>query len=265
MGSSRWFRGETPVAVGVRPAQHLDRARDAVCEEIAIVATACSRRGHHAPGDGQAARSQVRAGVVRAAARAAAVWGSDALPCRWVSVLEVMGRAICVDQAVERIASDTGAAVMVEIGGFIATSGAAPPGGWRVGGAGNALWGGALASSGPVVQAWDGAAHRLLVDHRQRPTCERAPWSGWREVTVSAAQCVEAATWVLAAYAWGPGARARMTRSGLPSTLVAEDRSVTVLGPWPGSGVVGTPPAGHAKAPGRAGDRIPGADVRRAG
>ena len=151
-------------------------------------------------------------------------------------------KALAADRAAKRAAWATGGGVLVNLGGDLATAGAAPDGGWSVSvgddharpgpGPVVTVTGGALATSGTSVRTWRRAGR--TVHHIIDPTtgCSTAPH--WRTVTVAAASCVDANTASTAAIVFGPAAVEWLTRTGLPARLVHVDGAVVLLGGWPG-------------------------------
>ena len=157
--------------------------------------------------------------------------------------LGATAKALCADRAAQLVAARTGAGVVVDIGGDLATAGPAPLGGWSVGvvedtrrpGAAEhcvvAITGGGLASSGTSARTWSRAGWPLhhIVD-------PRTGWPvppHWRLVTVAAGCCLDANTVSTAAIVWGDQAPARVARLGLPARFVATDGTVSALGGWP--------------------------------
>lgn len=159
--------------------------------------------------------------------------------------LGATAKALAADRAAAAIAARTGAAVLVSLGGDIATAGSCPDGGWtvRVGddhragprapGQSVAIRGGGLATSSTTVRRWrrGGRAINHIIDPRTGEPC--APV--WRTVTVTAASCVEANTATTAAVVLGAVAPAWLASRCLPSRLVAEDGRVVTTGGWPGA------------------------------
>ncbi|MFL6110319.1 MAG: FAD:protein FMN transferase [Catenulispora sp.] len=150
-------------------------------------------------------------------------------------------KALAADRAAGRVAWATGRGVLVNLGGDIATAGAAPDGGWSVAvcddhagpgpGPVVAVTGGALATSGTSVRAWRRAGR--TVHHIVDPATGRSATPYWRTVTVAAATCVDANTASTAAIVLGPSAVEWLTATGLPARLVGVDGTITELGGWP--------------------------------
>jgi thiamine biosynthesis lipoprotein len=157
------------------------------------------------------------------------------------------GKALASDLAAAAAGAVTGAAVLVGLGGDIATWGRPPDGGWRVlaaedhatdpatpaDGAGEvvALHAGAIATSGTTVRRWrrgDLSLHHL-IDPRTGLPVE----SPWRTVSVIAATCVDANTAATAAVIRGADAPDWLARIGLAARLVSVDGEIRRVGGWP--------------------------------
>lgn len=162
-------------------------------------------------------------------------------------------KAFAADRAAWRIAGETGAGVVVSLGGDVATAGPPPDGGWPVGIARDCaatvhavdqvitVFDGGVASSSPGVRSWR-HGHRTrhhIVDPR---TGACAP-DTWSLVSVLAPTCVDANALSTAAVVWGPAAVDRLAKAGFPARLVRADGEVVTLHGWPGA------PAGHPSAP----------------
>lgn len=157
--------------------------------------------------------------------------------------LGATAKAFVADRAAARIAHDTGAGVLVDLGGDLATAGAAPTAGWPVLvsddhrdrdpelGQTIAVHGGGLASSSTSVRRWERAGRTLhhIIDPQTGEPAEPI----WRTATVAAASCVDANTASTAAIVKGRAAVAWLTGLGLPARLVAASGRVTTVGDWP--------------------------------
>lgn len=158
--------------------------------------------------------------------------------------LGATAKALAADRAATAVAADTGAGVLVSLGGDIATAGSAPAGGWLVHvtddhrsapdapGQTVAIASGALATSSTTARRW---RHRGAVMHHILDPATGAPVAGpWRTVSVTAASCVEANVASTAALVMGAGAEAWLRARGLPARLVGADGAILRLGGWPG-------------------------------
>jgi thiamine biosynthesis lipoprotein len=155
--------------------------------------------------------------------------------------LGATAKALCADQAASRIHDETGAGVLIALGGDIAIAGRAPDGGWPVrvtddhaattGGQVVALYGGGLATSGTIRRNWVRGNRRLhhLVD----PSSGEPADGEWRTVSVAAASCVDANIASTASIVMSSGAVAWLAKRELPARLVANDGRVTTVGAWP--------------------------------
>jgi thiamine biosynthesis lipoprotein len=162
------------------------------------------------------------------------------------------GKALAADLAASAAAASFGdvsgddptpRGVLVSLGGDIATSGAAPDGGWRilvsedsdtpVDGPGEAIsmTGGAIATSSTTVRRWDrgGRVFHHLVDPRTGGPVD----SPWRTVTVAAGTCVDANTAATAAIVLGPRGLHSLAASDRPARLVAAGGEVVRVNGWP--------------------------------
>ena len=147
--------------------------------------------------------------------------------------LGATAKALAVDRAAAAIAAETGAGVLVNVGGDLAAAGPVPPAGWPVrltddtaredvttpGRTGPVvrMHGGGLATSSTAVRRWrrGGTSFHHVLDPRTGLPAEPV----WRTVTVTAASCVDANTASTAAIVRGP-ARARLagrTRAAVPA------------------------------------------------
>jgi thiamine biosynthesis lipoprotein len=178
------------------------------------------------------------------------------VPARW-SMVTVRGRvvtvppgivldlgatakAVAADRCAQRVHRACGCGVLINLGGDIATAGAAPDGGWQVlvqdddedpassVGLGS---GAALATSSTVHRRWqrgDKWFHHVL-DPRTGLPAEPV----WRTVSVVAQSCFAANTVSTAAVVRGRRALDWIQSLGMSARLVAGDRSVYRVGDWP--------------------------------
>ncbi|HEX6788193.1 MAG TPA: FAD:protein FMN transferase [Gaiellaceae bacterium] len=149
-------------------------------------------------------------------------------------------KAFAADRIAARIASVTGAGVLVSLGGDLAVDGA-PSGGWPVlvtddhrrGTQGQvvAIRGGGLATSSTSVRRWRYGGREL--HHIVDPSTGAPAHEHWHTVSVAAATCLDANTASTAAVLRGPDAPAWLEARGLPSRLVASDGAVVQVAGWP--------------------------------
>ena len=157
--------------------------------------------------------------------------------------LGATAKAHAADRAAASAARETGAGVLVSIGGDVAVAGPAPNGGWSVGIAHDhratgeavatciALHGGGVASSGTRVRRWRTAAGSM--HHIVDPRTGRPATSPWATVSVAAATCLDANTASTAAVVFGESAPEWLAGRRLPARLAAEDGRVVFVGGWP--------------------------------
>lgn len=169
------------------------------------------------------------------------------LPAGVMLDLGATAKALAADRAAARLAAALGCGVLVNLGGDISVAGEPPPGGWRIGIADDADFGGVvpenppgqavcvsdggLATSSTLVRAWRRGGEDL--HHIIAPRTGLPAQSCWRTVSVAAATCVDANTASTAAIIRGERATAWLTGLRLPARLVRHDGSVTVAGGWP--------------------------------
>ena len=157
--------------------------------------------------------------------------------------LGATAKALVVDRVATVAALETGAGVLVSIGGDIAVAGSAPDGGWTVGIADDhatpfdqiecriALTSGGLASSGTRVRRWTTTAGEL--HHILDPRTGRPAGGPWVTASVAAASCVDANTASTAAIVLGDAAPSWLEERRLPARLARVDGEVVVVGGWP--------------------------------
>ncbi len=150
-----------------------------------------------------------------------------------------IAKAWTVDEAARRVASSTGGAALVEVGGDVGTAGRARRP-WQVdvaetrGGASTrvAVDGGGLATSSTVARRWttrDGRPVHHLVD----PATGRPSDSPWRTVSVWAPTAVLANTLSTAAVVRGPQVLTSLERADVAARVVTVDGDVVLVGAWP--------------------------------
>jgi thiamine biosynthesis lipoprotein ApbE len=163
--------------------------------------------------------------------------------------LGATAKALAADRAAERaLRAGSATGVLVNLGGDIATAGAAPPGGWPVrvadshragdGDPGQVLTiaSGGLSTSSTTVRRWHrrgGDAHHIVDPHTGAPAAEH-----WRTVSVAASTCVDANIASTAAIVAGAPAREWLADAGLPARLVTVAGDVQVTAGWPAAGAV---------------------------
>ncbi|ROS39349.1 FAD:protein FMN transferase [Amycolatopsis thermoflava] len=154
--------------------------------------------------------------------------------------LGATAKALAADRAARHAAGRLGTGVLVELGGDLATAGAAPPGGWRIhvqdqpdDPACTVVLpsGAAMATSSTRSRSWSRGGRLLhhVLDPRTCQPVERI----WRSVTVVADRCVDANTCTTAALVRGDDAFGWLRDLRVPARLVARDGEVRVLGGWP--------------------------------
>jgi thiamine biosynthesis lipoprotein len=166
--------------------------------------------------------------------------------------LGATAKAFAADRAAELIAAETGASVLVNLGGDIAVAGPQLPGGWPVqvadrpvhaaGGASGQVvhvHGGGLATSSTVVRRWrrGGTTHHHILDPRTGLPVEPV----WRTVTVTAATCVQANTASTASIVRGWSALGWLADLGLPSRLLDRTGRVHRVSGWPADATMPDP------------------------
>ena len=157
--------------------------------------------------------------------------------------LGATAKALAADRIAAIAALETGAGVLVSIGGDIAVAGDPPEEGWAVGiaddhaeppeevGCRVGLTSGGLASSGTRVRRWataDGELHHILDPRTGRPA-----GGPWVTASVAAASCVDANTASTAAIILGDAAPSWLANRRLPARLARIDGEVVVVGGWP--------------------------------
>jgi thiamine biosynthesis lipoprotein len=151
-------------------------------------------------------------------------------------------KALCADHAARAIARETGASVLVALGGDIAIGGPPRDGGWTVSIADHhaaavddvdervAIASGGLATSGTVARRWARGAR--VLHHVVDPATGLPAREHWRTASVSAASCVDANIASTAAIVMGAEAPQWLEARRLPARLVATDGTVVRVGGW---------------------------------
>ncbi len=159
--------------------------------------------------------------------------------------LGATAKALAADRAAERAmaAASDAVGVLVNLGGDIATAGAAPPGGWAVRVADSHRAGpdapgqelrvasGGLSTSSTTMRRWrrrGGVAHHIIDPGTGAPAVEH-----WRTVSVAALNCVDANIASTAAIVLGPAAPAWLADARLPARLVTATGAVETTAGWP--------------------------------
>ncbi|MDE3204616.1 MAG: FAD:protein FMN transferase [Acidobacteriota bacterium] len=159
--------------------------------------------------------------------------------------LGATAKALCADRAAARAAAETGAGVLVSLGGDIALAGPPPADGWPVRvtdradtppevetpGQTVAIRTGGLATSGTSARQW--ARGGTLMHHLVDPRTGRSADPVWRTVTVAAPSCVAANTASTAAMILGAAAPGWLAARHHDARLVRPDGSVETTGAWP--------------------------------
>jgi thiamine biosynthesis lipoprotein len=158
--------------------------------------------------------------------------------------LGATAKALCADLAADRIAAETGAGVLVNLGGDIAARGPAPEGGWSVRithdhalspetaeGPVISIQAGGLATSTTSVRRWlrGGTVMHHLID----PATGLPATEHWRTVSVAAADCVDANIGSCAAILLGPAAPAWLEEQDLPARLIDPTGAARTVAGWP--------------------------------
>ena len=184
---------------------------------------------------------------VHAVLRRPAAWTMLGLHERTVTVPEgvqldlgATAKALSADQCAQRVSAELGCAVLISLGGDIATAGVGPVDGWQVrvqDGAGEPSSrvglpaGGALATSSTQRRRWAHAGRE--VHHVLDPRTGQPAIAHWRTVSIAAGSCVEANTISTACIVRGGAARDWLVQLGHPARLVDRDGGVHLLGGWP--------------------------------
>ncbi|MBB3752374.1 thiamine biosynthesis lipoprotein [Mycolicibacterium sp. BK634] len=149
-------------------------------------------------------------------------------------------KAVAADRCAARTYRATGAGVLVNLGGDIATAGEAPEGGWQVlvcdgdnePATAVALPSGmALATSSTLRRRWQRG--QQVMHHIIDPRSCRSADPVWRTVSVAADSCLSANTVSTAAIVRGWRAVEWIRAQEFPARLVDSDGIVHTLGGWP--------------------------------
>ncbi len=154
--------------------------------------------------------------------------------------LGATAKAFSADRSAALVAEQLGCGVLVNLGGDIATAGAAPKGGWQItvqdapgepacqitlpGGA-------AVATSSTIKRTWQRGGRRLhhLLDPRTGQPADPV----WRTVTVVAATCLQANTLTTAAVVRAENALGWLHQHRHPARLVDAEQGVLTVCGWP--------------------------------
>jgi thiamine biosynthesis lipoprotein len=157
--------------------------------------------------------------------------------------LGATAKALAADRSARAAFTQTGAGVLVSLGGDVAIAGSPPPDGWAIRVADdNAaplessgpvvnVHAGGLATSGTTVRRWataGGVLHHIVDPRTGRPAS-----SYWRTATVTGASCIDANTASTAAIVLGEAALDWLDTSGLPARLVRYDGLIHCVAGWP--------------------------------
>jgi thiamine biosynthesis lipoprotein len=157
--------------------------------------------------------------------------------------LGATAKAWAADRAAAAASAATGGGVLVSLGGDIATSGPAPPGGWQirvtddhrsdpsVPGQTVAIRSGGLATSSTAVRRWSHGGHTM--HHIIDPATGAPARTSWRTVSVAAADCAQANIAATAALVRADAVPQWLAGLGLPARLQRWDGRVTTVGDWP--------------------------------
>ena len=157
--------------------------------------------------------------------------------------LGASAKAWAADRGAAAAARSAGCGALLSIGGDIATSGAAPPGGWRIRvaddhrsdpsapGQSITIESGGLATSSTAVRRW---SHRGRdMHHIIDPSSGEPVRRHWRTVSVAAGDCTDANTAATAAIVRRERAGEWLESEGLPARLVDWHGNITTLAGWP--------------------------------
>lgn len=162
-----------------------------------------------------------------------------AVPVGCVLDLGASAKAFLADRIAARIADRTGSAVLVDLGGDIATAGPLPSFRWRVGvegSSGEVLQtvigaGQAFATSSTALRTWTsgGIRRHHIIDPRTGAPAEVV----WEQVTVAASSALEANAASTASIVLGADAPDWLAERGLPALLVAPGGARRHTPGWP--------------------------------
>lgn len=167
--------------------------------------------------------------------------------------LGATAKAWASDLVAHSIAEESGAAVLISLGGDVSVAGAHPGGdGWpieiteRPGGTGetvpaDSIWlgSGGLATSSTQVRRWraGGSEYHHVID----PRTGRPADGPWRTVTATGPSCVAANVASTAALVLGAAAVDWLDGRTISARLIAHDGSAHLVGEWPTSPTSGEP------------------------
>lgn len=167
------------------------------------------------------------------------------VPAGTILDLGASAKAVAADRCAELIARETGAGVLVNLGGDLSTAGDPPPGGWRIMVQDNVVQdtvddpasyvtigtGTGLATSSTQRRKWwrAGQAHHHILDPRTRASADPV----WRSASVAAHSCLVANAVSTAAIIRGHRAPAWLRSLGLPARLVDRHGHESTMGGWP--------------------------------
>jgi thiamine biosynthesis lipoprotein ApbE len=157
--------------------------------------------------------------------------------------LGATAKAWAADRAARAGSQAGGCGVLLSLGGDIATSGAAPTGGWRIlvtddhrsacsaPGQTISIRSGGLATSSTAVRRWAhaGRAMHHIID----PGTGEPVRATWRTASVAAASCTDANIATTAALVRARRATEWLAGLGLPARLVDWEGHVTTIRGWP--------------------------------
>lgn len=184
---------------------------------------------------------------VAARVRRATSWRDISLTGRTLTMppgtrldLGATAKALTADRCAHVVNAHLDTGVLVELGGDIATAGAAPAGGWTIyvrdrpadpPTTVRITAGTAMATSSTTSRSWRRGGR--LLHHVLDPRTGMPSSRVWRNVTVAADRCVVANTHSTAALVRGTEALAALGRAGVAARLVDRRGRVHVLGGWP--------------------------------
>ena len=152
-------------------------------------------------------------------------------------------KALCADRAARAITRETGASVLVSLGGDVAVAGPRRDGDWTVAIADDhaatvdevderiVIASGGVATSGTTARRW--ARGERVLHHVIDPDSGLPAREHWRTVSVCAASCVDANIASTAAIVMGADAPQWLEARGLPARLVATGGAIVRVGGWP--------------------------------
>jgi thiamine biosynthesis lipoprotein len=160
--------------------------------------------------------------------------------------LGATAKAWVADRAAAAVHATTGAGSLIDLGGDIATAGAAPQEGWRIyvtddhrrvpGEQGQtiSIRCGGIATSSTTARRWrhEGRTQHHIID----PATGAPVAPSWRTVSVAAETCLDANIASTAALIRAEEAPAWLGHVGLPARLVGSDGAVRLVGEWPAEG-----------------------------